>query len=334
MRMMNFFGRTLPFFRSKRARWLLVPFVAVLLLIPFLVGEFWVHVVTEMAIMSLFAISFNLLFGYMGCLSFGQAAYLGVAGYSLILIYIHTHLNFVLCSIAGVLIGGLWALVAGYFCTRLSGIYFAIMTLVVAEATFYITFEWYSFTNGPNGLQITPPAILRGTLNYYIYTLAIVIPAIVAYWFLVNSPFGRSLQCIRDNPDKTPYIGIPVRKHMLIAFVIAGLYAALAGVLWAPFNRGVSPWYCGMMKSGDAVFMGILGGVYTFAGPIVGAVIWTFLDAFISGITEYWPLTIGFIILLVILFMRGGILGTLKEKTKGLRWGQGEKPVSRKEAVP
>lgn len=320
MRPMDTVHRVLLRLRSNKSRWWLALLVAVLLFIPTQVGEFWVHVATEVVIMSLFALSFNLLFGYTGRLSFGQAAYLGIAGYALILTYQHTHLNFAICLIIGVLTGGLWALMAGYIVTRLSGIYHAIMTIVVAELTFYIAFEWYSFTGGPNGLQVTPPAVLQDSLNYYLYTLVIVIPAIIAFWYIVNSPFGRSLKCIRDNPDKTPYIGIPMRKHILIAFVIAGLYAALAGVLWAPFNRGISPWYCGMMKSGDAVFMGVLGGVYTFAGPILGAVIWTFLDVFISRLTEYWFLAMGLVMLLIVLFMRGGILGTIQDKLTGSRW--------------
>ena len=327
MRTKVIWQKLLSLFQSKRAKWLLVPLLAVLLYIPTQVGEFWIHVATEMAIMSLFALSFNLLYGYMGRLSFGQAAYLGVAGYALILLYKHTQMNFAICSIGAILIAGLWALLAGYFCTRLSGIYFSIMTIVVAETTFYIAFEWYSFTNGPNGLQMMPPEILRDELNYYVYTLTIVIPAIITFWFLVNSPFGRSLKCIRDNADRTPFIGIPVRKHMILAFVIAGLYASLAGVLWAPFNRGVSPWYCGMMKSGDAVFMGVLGGIYTFAGPILGAVIWTFMDTLISGITEYWPLTIGSVMLLIVLFSKGGILGTLQEKMKGSRGKKADEAI-------
>ena len=320
MRPMDTVYKVLSHLRSNRPRWWMVLLIAVLLFIPTRFGAFWIQVATEIAIMSLFALIFNLLFGYTGRLSFGQAAYLGVGGYALILMYQHTHLNFAICLIIGVLIGGLWALITGYLCNRLSGIYFSIMTIVVAEATFYIAFEWYNFTGGPNGLQITPPAILQDSLNYYLYTLVIVIPAIVAFWYIVNSPFGRSLKCIRDNPDKTPYIGIPMRKHMLIAFVIAGLYAALAGVLWAPFNRGVTPWSCGMMKSGDAVFMGVLGGVYTFAGPILGATIWTFLDVFISRLTEYWFLAMGLVLLLIVLFMRGGILGTVQDKLTGFRW--------------
>jgi len=315
-------GNVLSRLHSNRSKWWMLLLLAVLLFIPTRAGEFWIHVATEMAIMSLFALSFNLLFGYTGRLSFGQAAYLGVGGYALVLTYQHSDMGFLMCSIIGVLMGGFWALMTGYLITRLSGIYHAIMTIVVAEATFYITFEWYSFTGGPNGLQITPPAFLQDSLHYYLYSLVIVIPAIVGFWFLVNSPFGRSLKCIRDNPDKTPYIGIPMQKHVLIGFVIAGVYAALAGVLWTPFNRGISPWYCTMMKSGDAVFMSVVGGVYTFAGPILGAVIWTFLDVFISHLTEYWPLAIGCVMLLIVLFMRGGILGTLEDRLRGSRWGR------------
>jgi len=295
-----------------------VLFLAVLLL-PVALGTFWVQVATEMAIMSLFALSFNLLFGYAGRLSFGQAAYFGAGGYAMLLLHQYSTANFVVCFIFGILVGGLWALVAGYFCNRLSGIYHAIMTIVVAEATFYIAFEWYDFTGGPNGIQITPPAILRDPVNYYLYTLLIVVPAIVVFRRLVRSPFGRSLQCIRDNADRTPYIGVDVRRHMLTAFVIAGLYAALAGVLWAAFNRGISPWYCNMMRSGDPVFMSVLGGVYTFAGPIVGASLWTLLEVFVSKVTEYWPLTIGAVVLFIVLFMRGGILGTIEDRLRAAR---------------
>jgi branched-chain amino acid transport system permease protein len=306
-------GKGLKLSTFKR-RSLMLLLLALVLLTPTILGGFLLTVATEMVIMSLFALSFNLLFGYMGRLSFGQAAYLGIAGYALTLMSIHTHMNFFVCSIVGLLAGGLYALATSYFATRLSGTYLSIMTVVIAEGTFYLTFEWYGFTNGPNGLAISPPTFLLDPMNYYLYALAVAIPAIVLFWRLVNSSFGAALICIRENSDRTPFIGISLRKHMMVAFIIAGLYASLAGVLWAPFNRGISPWFCGMTKSGDAVFMAILGGAYTFAGPILGAVLWTLLDTFVSRITEYWPLTIGVIIILVIMFMKGGILGTLYEK--------------------
>ena len=184
------------------------------------------------------------------------------------------------------------------------------------------------------GVQVSPPAIIRGGVGYYLYTLALAIPAVVAFWYLVRSPFGRSLKCVRDNTDKSPYIGIDVKRHYLIAFVIAGLYAALAGVLWAPFNRTMTPGYCGMMKSGEAVFMSVLGGVYTFAGPMIGAVIWTFIDVFISRMTDYWFLLMGLIIVLIVMFMRGGILGTIQQRFEGSRWGHTRNVMAEEESAP
>lgn len=317
---MDAVGKAASLLRSNNSKWGLLLLAAVVLFIPTQLGPFWTGVATEIAIMSLFALSFGLLFGYVGRLSFGQAAYLGAGAYAMIIIYEHTNLGWGLSLIGGVMIGGLWALITGLFVTRLSGIYHAIMTIVVAELTFYITFEWRSVCGGSNGLQIFPPNILSGAVSYYVYTLAIVIPAIAVLWRLVHSPFGMSLKCIRDNPDKTPYIGIHMRKHMLIAYVIAGLYAALAGVLWAPFQFGISPWYVGMAKSTDAVMMAVLGGTGTFAGPILGAVIWTLLMVFVGRVTEYWPLFMGLMLLLIVLFMRGGVLGTIQEKLKGSRW--------------
>jgi len=321
--------------RSNKPRWLLASFIGVVLLIPILIGdEYWLNVATEIAIMSIFALSFNLLFGYTGRLSFGQAAYLGMGGYAATLLYLNTDINFFICGIIGFLAGGLWALLAALIANRLSGIYFAIMTIVVAQLTYSITYEWVGLTKGAMGLQLTPPAILQGGLNYYLFTLAIVIPAIVAFWYLVHSPFGRTLQSIRENPERTAYLGINIMKYYHIVFIIAGLYASLSGVLWAPFNRTMTPGYCGMMKSADSVLMVLLGGAYTFAGPVVGAAIWTLVEIFLGGITEYWWLFMGITVILIILFMKGGVWGTLEEKFKASRWGLAKKVLPTKEDTP
>jgi branched-chain amino acid transport system permease protein len=317
-----------------RNRWWWISTMTVLLFIPTLLGEFWVNVATEIVIMSIFALSFNLLFGYTGRLSFGQAAYLGVGGYTSVILYNQTNASFFICAVVGILAGGLWALLAGLVCNRLSGIYFAIMTIVVAQATFYIAYEWYDVTGGSMGVQVSPPAAIRSGVGYYLYTLALAVPAILALWHLIQSPFGRSLKCIRDNADKSLYVGIDVKKVYLIVFVIAGLYAALAGVLWAPLNRTMTPGYCGMMKSGDSVFMAVLGGVYTFLGPIVGAVIWTFIDVFISRITQYWFLFMGLTIMLVVMFMKGGILGTIESRLEGFKYRRRGETTGKEEAAP
>jgi branched-chain amino acid transport system permease protein len=214
----------------------------------------------------------------------------------------------------------MWALITGYLCIRVAGIYFGIMTAVVSQSTFYIIFNWYSFTGGDNGIQgVLPPLILQGALEYYYFSLAVAIAAVVGYCVILTSPFGNSLRCIRDNMERTVFIGINIRRHMHIAFVVAGLYAATAGVLLAFFKRSVVPQMCDWITSGEAVFMGVLGGVYSLGGPMLGAIVWTFLDAFVTGFTEYWPMIIGFTLLLTILYMPGGIFGLLQQKVPFLR---------------
>lgn len=295
-----------------RGRWLLVVILVIAVVAPLGMKEYWVHMCTEAVIICLFALSFNLLFGYTGQFSFGQAAFFGAGAYAAVLM-ISSGAPFLLSILAAVLIAALWALITGFFCVRLSGIYFAIMTIVITQITFTIVFKWVSMTGGADGFRGgAPPEMLMGALPFYYFALAIVIPAVVAYWFIVGSPFGTTLRCIRDNEERTLFLGVPVKRYMLTAFVVAGAYAGLSGALFGIFNRGTSPYYCDFVKSGDPVFMAVIGGVYTFGGPLLGAVLWAFLDYSISTITEYWPFLMGVLILLVILFMRQGILGTLE----------------------
>jgi branched-chain amino acid transport system permease protein len=138
-------------------------------------------------------------------------------------------------------------------------------------------------------------------------------------WFISESPFGYTMRAIRDNADRTRFVGINVRKYMLINFVIAGMFAGLAGALWGPFNRSIAPDLCNWHQSGTPVFMTVIGGPFGFFGPMLGSVIYTFLMAFVTGFTEYWPLIIGLVIIFVVLFVPGGVLGFFESKMKGLQ---------------
>jgi branched-chain amino acid transport system permease protein len=317
----------LGIFRSS-VGWLVLA-LAVSVVLPLVVGVFWVHVLTEILIMGLFATSFNLLFGYMGQLSFGQAAYYGVGAYTTALMITKASIPLPLCMVASVLMAGLCALIFGYFCVRLTGIYFAILTLAFGQLVFYIIFQWYSFTGGDNGIQGIPvPPVLQDAYVYYYFTLALVIAALIAMWFITNSPFGYTMRAIRDNSDRTRFIGINIRKYMLINFVIAGMFAGLAGSLWTPFNRSVAPDLANWSHSGIPVFMAVIGGPLGFFGPMVGSVVYTFLSAFVTGFTEYWPIVIGIIIIFIVLFLPGGILGTLQMKTRPVETNN---PIQKKE---
>ncbi|MFC1883170.1 branched-chain amino acid ABC transporter permease [Thermodesulfobacteriota bacterium] len=300
----------------KRYWWLgLVLIVAII--IPLVVGEFWVHVAVEILILGLFAVSFNMIFGYMGQLSFGHAAYFGVGAYTTGLLIVKTSVPLPICLAASMVSAGLCALIVGYFCVRLTGIYFAILTLAFGQLVYYIIFQWYSFTGGDDGLQgILPPEFLRGANAYYYFTLLIVAVALVAMWTISRSPFGYTMRAVRDNADRTRFIGINVRRYMLINFALAGMFAGLAGGLLGPFNRSIAPDLCNWHQSGVPVFMTVIGGPLGFLGPMLGSVIYTFLFAFVTGFTEYWPLVIGSFIILVVLFIPGGVLGLLGEMIK------------------
>ncbi len=293
-----------------RIPWWLVLVFSGALILPMAVGEFWVLVAIEILILGLFAASFNMIFGYMGQLSFGHAAYYGVGAYATGLLMVKASVPLPLCLPASMVAAGLCAMVFGYFCVRLTGIYFAILTLAFGQLLYYIVFQWYSFTGGDNGLQgIVPPDILAGTTSYYYFTLLVVTAGMIAMWMISRSPFGYTMRAIRENAERTRFLGIHVRKYMVINFMIAGMFAGLAGGLWGPFNRSIAPDLCDWHQSGIPVFMTVIGGPLNFFGPLVGSVIYTFLMAFVTGFTEYWPLVIGSIIIFVVLFIPGGVLG-------------------------
>jgi len=328
--------------RSWLARHRLAVPVAILmfvlfLLVPLLPGKFWTHVSTEVLILGLFAMSFNLLYGYMGQISFGHAAFFGVGAYASAMVFTRLKTaggtigmgDFFLSLLAGPPVAAVAALIVGYFCVRLTGIYFAMLSLAFGELLFYIVFSWYSFTKGDDGIQgLLPPLFFQDAVNFYYLTLAIVTLAVLAMWRITESPFGYIMRTLRDNQRRAAFLGINVRLHMLINFVIAGSFAGLAGALWGPFSRSVNPGLLGWQESGVAVFMTLIGGAGSFVGPMLGSVIYTLLQAVVKMYTVYWPLTIGTIILLIVLFLPGGVLGLIEKRIKARR----ERHVGSREA--
>ena len=161
-----------------------------------------------------------------------------------------------------------------------------------------------------------PPDWISSATAYYYFTLFIVAAALIVIWFITESPFGYTMRAIRENAERTRFIGLNVRKYMLINFAVAGMFAGLAGGLLGPFNRSIAPDLCNWHQSGIPVFMTVIGGPASFFGPIIGSLIYTFLFAFVTGFTEYWPLTIGLVIIFVVLYMPGGVMGLAKTKLK------------------
>ena len=286
-------------------------------LAPLALDEFYLSVLCEALVMSMLALSFNLLFGYMGQLSFGQAAFYGLGGYTVAMLMTKAHFNFWLSLVAGVLVAAMVGAIVGYFCVRLRGIYFAVLTLAFGQLIFFIVFKWHNFTGGDDGIQgVFPPEYIKSPVMYYYFLLAVFLGSSYGLWRLVNSPFGQIVKGMRENDTRTEFLGINLARYQLIAFVFAAALAGLAGAIWVPFYRSVAPSYLTWIKSGEPVMAAILGGPSLFFGPVLGMFIMTFFHTWVLGFTVYWPVVMGALILLIIFFLPGGILGYLQEKVK------------------
>jgi branched-chain amino acid transport system permease protein len=298
-----------------KKNWWLILLTIIFIIAPTFLSEFYLTVLCEALVMSLFALSFNLLFGYMGQLSFGQAAFYGLGGYTVAMLIMKAHFNFWLSIIAGVLVAGIIGLVVGFFCVRLRGIYFAVLTLAFGQLIFSVVFKWHKFTGGDDGIQgVFPPDFLKSPTNYYYFLLIVFLLSAFVLWKIIHSPFGQTIISMRENSERTEFLGIHIAKYQLITFVIAAAFAGLAGAIWVPFYRSVAPSYLNWIKSGEPVMAAILGGPGLFFGPVLGMFIMTFFHSWVLGFTIYWPVVMGALILVVIFFLPGGILGFIQEK--------------------
>ncbi len=282
-------------------------------------ADFWIIFLTEAFIWSLFAVAFNLLMGYGGLISFGQAAYLGIGGYTagLLLKYL-VWMNFYVALVAAPVGGAIAALVIGYFCIRRTHIYFAILTLAFGHIVYLIAFKWYDFTGGDNGLIGIPvPEWIKDPTfaNYYKFVLVICLVSIYLLWRIVNSPFGKTLTAIRENEVRADFVGIDVQRHKLYAFMIAGAFSGLAGALIMINERSVYPDLAHWTQSTQVLLMSLLGGVYTFFGPVVGAFLLLTMDADITqNYPEIWQLFLGGTLVLILFALPGGIVGFIQER--------------------
>ncbi|MFG1347981.1 branched-chain amino acid ABC transporter permease [Xanthobacter autotrophicus DSM 431] len=282
-------------------------------------GDFWIHVANEILLLGLFGMSFNLIYGYMGQISFGHAAYFGLGAYgtALSMRFFSVdgdigYVGFFLSLLAAVPVAAIAAAVVGVLCVRLTGIYFAVLSMAFGELLYFVVFSSYSVTGGDNGMQgLLPPLALRDPRAYFYMSLAIVLAALVVMWLIVHSPFGYTLRAMRDNPRRTRFLGINMRLQMWINFVIAAAFAGMAGGLWGPLIRSISPSLLGWQHSGVGVIITLIGGAPFFAGPMLGAIIYTVLHAVVTSLTQYWPLTIGTVVLLIVLFSPDGVMGWL-----------------------
>ena len=312
-------------------RWLPALAFILVLCVPWLGSRFHTFLATEIVILALFAVSLNLLLGYTGLVSFGHAAYFGIGAYTCAILMKTHGVPFPLAFAAAGAMAAAFAVVFGFFCVRSTRIYFAMLTLAFAQIVWAVCFKWNSVTGGEQGLSNVPypdlsflaalPVLgsLRTADHYFLLVMLVAGVCFFVLHRIVRSPFGRILTAIRENPERAQFVGIKVRAYQVAAFAIAGAFAGFAGALFGIFNRGVFPDFAYWSKSAEVLIMAILGGIGSFWGPAIGAAALTLLNHQISSFTQYWPLVLGVVLIVLLFAFPGGVTGTLAALRARLR---------------
>jgi branched-chain amino acid transport system permease protein len=277
---------------------------------------------TRIVIFALAAASLNLIMGYGGMMSFGHAAYLGIGGYAVgILAHEGIGSGFIQWPVA-LAASALFALVIGALSLRTRGVYFIMITLAFAQMAYYVA-SGLSRYGGDDGLTVYKRSDFGGLINlssrvqFYYLCLGCLFGGIYLIWRIVNSRFGMVVQGVRSNEQRMQAIGFPANRYRLVCFVFAGTICGLAGALLANNTDFVSPAAMYWTRSGDLMVMVVLGGMGSLFGPVIGAIVFLLLEEFLSQITEYWGLIMGPLLLLIVLFGRGGIMGLLGRLRRG-----------------
>jgi branched-chain amino acid transport system permease protein len=298
----------------KRFGWL----VLVLLLLVPLVGlrmPFINVLMIDILIAVLFAASLHFIMGPGGMHSFGHAAYFGLGAYGAALLFKLAAMPMEAALLLAPLVAGLGALIFGWFCVRLSGVYLAMLTLAFAQIVWSVMFQWDEVTGGSNGVVgVWPAAWLSQKWVYYYFTLALTVAGVLLLRRMLMSPFGYAMRAVRDSRLRADAIGIDAVGVHWAGFVLAGLVCGLAGALFAFSKGSISPEVIGVGRSIDGLVMVLLGGIQTLAGPLVGASAFTWLQDTVARQTDYWRALLGFIILALVLAFPQGIAGFVRDR--------------------
>ncbi len=295
--------------------------LALLIAAPFVLSEFWRRFLTEVLIWGLLAMSSDLLIGYTGIVSFGHSAFFGLGMYGAAgALLIVSPPNLWLAVLFGLAGAAGAALFVAYFSTRLRDIYFAITTLIFSQIFYVIIFTWTAVTGGENGLIFDRPHLsipflynarfTSTTMHWFV--LAVVTASYLILRRITQSPFGMVLQSIRENEFRTRAIGYPVQRYKIVAVMLSGLFAGLAGVLYAIQNEFAAPDFVFFLTSGDTVIYNIMGGVGTLVGPIVGAGFFQLVRQLLAEVFgDQFPylIPLGIIFIVMIIFLPQGLLG-------------------------
>ena len=282
----------------------------ILLFAPSFLPRFYVYFLAVIFVTALLAMSLNLCVGHGMLFQFHHGVFYGVGAYTAGLLLVKTSLPWWLAFMAGPMAAALAGLLIGMFCIRLSRLYFGMLQISLGSLIWAIAFRWYDLTGGDDGIHgISIPDFISSTTSSYFFVLIVAGICLVLLYLILKSPFGSTLQAIRDNPERCAAVGINVRRHQLMTIVIATFFGGVAGVLFVVVEGSIFPDLLFWTLSLEIFIMCLLGGWFTFAGPILGAAIIVSLRTFVGTYTEYWTLILGVILIFLIFFIPEGIMG-------------------------
>jgi branched-chain amino acid transport system permease protein len=290
-----------------------------LAVVPWVAARHQLSLLTDLLIYGLFALSLDLIMGYTGMVSFGHAAYFGLGAYASALVLIHFAQPVPVALLAGALLAGAVALPVGWLSTRATGIYFAMLTLAFAQFLYTVAYKWRELTGGSDGIAGVPKTALfwggpslASPQAFYVLVAGCVVLSFVLCRAVVRSPFGHALEAIRENERRFMSLGRDPRLFKLAVFVIAAMFAGLAGALFAPFRGFASPEVMFWVFSGQGLMMVIMGGIGTLIGPILGAMVFILIQEVLSSYTEHWMIFTGAVFVLMVIFLPDGLVGTAR----------------------
>ena len=305
---------------------LAVPVLIILALVPVVASTYQTQLLTYGLTLAIAALGFNLLLGYTGLLSFGHSAYFGAGAYAVALMMRYLGVSSMeLFLLGGIVCSAALAALFGVVCVRHTRIFFAILTLALSQVLWTLAYKFFWITGGTDGLRVpfSKLTLLGGLIGfpgadafarfisfYYYYVLVVFCVCTALMWLIVHSPFGKTLQAIRDNETRARFLGVRIWRYRWLAFLVSGIVTGLAGTLWVPLNGLTTPDVLYWPQSGKIVFFAVLGGFRNFSGPIVGAVLFNYLEVYAIALTEYWQITLGAILIILVTFLPAGIVGT------------------------
>jgi branched-chain amino acid transport system permease protein len=296
----------------------MLPLAAIFLIFlaaPQFLSRYYLYLIGLILVTGLLACSLNLVLGYGGMYQFHHAIFYGTGAYAFALVATRSALPPVFGYVLAPIGAALMSLLIGLLTVRLSKLYYGMLQLSLGSLVWAIVYRWYSFTGGDDGIHgVSVPQFAASTRGAYYFTLIVTAVCLWLLYRLVQSPFGRTFQAIRDNPERTEAIGVNVRLHQIVGLTVAGSFAGIAGALFVTVEGSVFPDLMFWTLSLELIIMCLLGGWFVFFGPMFGAAAIVLLRTFVGIYTEYWTLVLGVVLMLLIYFLPEGILGYFQRR--------------------